>query len=123
MNTKIKKIAYGGMLALMMAAPLVSFAQWIDPTADPNLTGSGLTGDSTAVVITNFMNYLLTIIGILAVIVFIIAGIMYITAAGDEDQIGKAKKAMTYAIIGLVVALLGLVITNAVSNVINKGGE
>ena len=45
------------------------------------------------------MNWLLALIGIFGVIGFAIAGILYLTAAGDEDRINKAKSAMMYAII------------------------
>jgi hypothetical protein len=62
------------------------------------------------------MNWLLAILGFLGIIGFVIAGILYLTAAGDEDQIGKAKNAMMYSIIGVIVALLGFVIIQAVNN-------
>ena len=46
---------------------------------------------------------------------FVIAGILYLTAAGNESQAEKAKNAMTYSIIGVIVALVGYVIIQAVS--------
>ncbi len=64
-------------------------------------------------IVTNIMNWLLGLIGVIGVIGFAISGILYLTAAGDETQIGKAKKAMTYSIIGVIVALVGLVVLNS----------
>jgi cytochrome bd-type quinol oxidase subunit 2 len=63
------------------------------------------------------MNWLLGLIGVLAVVAFVISGILYLTAAGDEEQIERAKSTMMFAIIGLVVALVGLVIVNAVGGI------
>jgi multisubunit Na+/H+ antiporter MnhB subunit len=56
---------------------------------------------------------LLYILGFFAVIGFVISGIMFLTAAGNEDQATKAKSYMIYSIVGILVALLGLIILNA----------
>lgn len=72
--------------------------------------------------ITVVMNWLLGLIGVLGVIAFVISGIMYLTSAGDEGQAEKAKSVMTFAIIGLVVALVGLIIVNAVAGLTDAGG-
>ena len=62
----------------------------------------------------NLMQWLLGIFGFIGIIGFVIAGIWYLTAAGDETQIERAKKAMIYSIIGVIVGLIGLVIIFAV---------
>ncbi len=50
---------------------------------------------------------LLSIIaGITAVIMIMLAGIMFVTAAGDSSKISTAKKTLTYAIVGLIVIVL-----------------
>jgi cytochrome bd-type quinol oxidase subunit 2 len=54
----------------------------------------------------------LALIGVLAVIYIIVAGIQYITAAGAEAKQAEAKKTIQYAIIGIIVAMLAFVITN-----------
>ena len=41
---------------------------------------------------------------------------MYITAAGDEGRVDKAKSYLVYAIVGLVVALLGYAIVVTIGN-------
>lgn len=64
-------------------------------------------------IIFNLFNWLLGIVGVISIISFIIAGILYLTAAGDETQATRAKKAMTYSIIGVIVALSGFVILQA----------
>ena len=46
------------------------------------------------------------IAGIAAVIVIMIAGIMFITASGDSGKISTARKTIVYAVVGLVVIVL-----------------
>jgi hypothetical protein len=65
-------------------------------------------------ILTLGMLWLLGIVGILAVISFAIAGIMYLISAGDEDMASRAKKGMTYGIIGLIVAIVGLILITAI---------
>ncbi|MDD3190191.1 MAG: hypothetical protein PHI66_00655 [Candidatus Pacebacteria bacterium] len=49
---------------------------------------------------------ILGLIGTIALLFLIIAGIMYMTAAGEEEKIKSAKKIITGAIIGLGISLL-----------------
>ena len=64
---------------------------------------------------TNVLNFLLSIVGILAIIMLVVGGIMYLTAAGDEDRIDSGKKIVKYSIIGIVVALAALVIVSQIA--------
>lgn len=79
---------------------------------------SGLSSSSISSIIQVFMRWLLYIVAFLAVIAFVISGVMYLTSAGDDDRIDKAKTTMIYAIIGVIVALLGLIILNAVKTLL-----
>ena len=38
---------------------------------------------------------------------FVVAGILFVSSAGDPTRVTKAKNALLYAIIGLTVALAG----------------
>ncbi len=88
-----------------------------------NLAGFGLPTGSIYGIIGNLLMWLLGIFGFVGVIGFVISGIMYLVAAGDEDMIGKAKKAMTYSIIGVVVGLLGVVVIQAINLALNGFGQ
>jgi len=52
-----------------------------------------------------------TAAGIVAVIVIILAGFKYVTAAGDSAAIAKAKNTILYAVVGLVVIILAFAVT------------
>lgn len=73
----------------------------------------GLPGGSIFGIVRNILNWLLGILSLVSLIGFIIAGIMYLTAAGDETRAEKAKKAMLYSIIGVIVGLSGFVVFQA----------
>lgn len=95
-------------LALAIAAPalLREIYTALGGTA-PSNTPMALTLQEIAL---NVLQVLLSIVGLLAIIMLVVGGIMYMTSAGDETSAGTAKKTITYAIIGLVVALVSLVI-------------
>lgn len=118
MKNKIKALGFAAS-AMMLAAPaLVMAAGAFDPTAGG---ATGLPTGSITDIVTNIMKWLLMMVGILGVIGFAIAGILYLTAAGDEGRIETAKKAMVSSIIGVIVAIIGVVILQAVA--VMLGGQ
>ena len=60
------------------------------------------------------VNTLLFLIGVAAVIVIILGGITYTTSAGSEEAVKRAKNMITYAVIGLVLAVSAYAIVNYV---------
>ena len=60
------------------------------------------------------VNILFYLIGVLSVIVIIFGGIRYVTSTGDSTRVKAAKDTVTYAVIGLIVALLAYAIVNFV---------
>lgn len=64
--------------------------------------------------ITTIVNILLYIIGVLSVIVIIFGGIRYVTSTGDSSRVKAAKDTITYAVIGLAIAILAYAIVNFV---------
>ncbi len=108
-----------GLLTLAvvaMVAPAAASAQnnqFGVPANEWNLaegTEGGLVG-----AISEIIGFIASLLAVLAILVIIIAGIIYITSGGDEGRIATAKSWITYAIVGLVIALLAWVIVNAVS--------
>ena len=69
------------------------------------------TGD---VLLNNILNTAYFVAGTIAVIMIIVAGIMYVIASGDAGKITRAKNMLTYAIVGLIVVLCAFAITNFV---------
>lgn len=109
---KIKK-AVGIIFSAMLFLPSLVLAQW----DISNVTGFGLPeggGEGIGYVLTGLLEWALAIFGIIAVFAFIIAGVLYLTSAGETDQIGKAKTAMKWSIVGVIVGLGGVIVIETV---------
>ena len=115
---KMKNMFYAATVAVLVA-PVAALAQWT--TAAPTGAATIPTG-SIYNIIGNIMRWLLGILGFIAIIGFVISGIMYLTAAGDEGQQKKAKAQMMWSITGVIVALIGWVVVLAVQNLLGGSG-
>ncbi len=56
-------------------------------------------------IITNIIDALSYVVGIISLIMIIIGGFMYIFSGGNPESAARATKTVLYAVIGLVVAL------------------
>ena len=76
-----------------------------------NVAHAGVISDAPPIssVGINILFFLLSVTGIIAIIASVIAAIMYATSAGDEKRMQFAKKYMQYAILGVVLAMGGMV--------------
>lgn len=108
---KIKKILIA-LAALFLIFPAAAGAEGFDIGS---ITGLGLPAGSVYSIIYNIMLWILGLFAFFGIIGFVVAGIMYLVSAGNEEMIGKAKTYMMYSIIGVVVGLMGFVIIQAVS--------
>lgn len=68
-----------------------------------------------ALILARLLSFLLSIIGVLALIMLVAGGIMYIFSTGDEKRSETGKNIVKYALIGITVALAGLVIVRQIA--------
>ncbi len=66
----------------------------------------------------NILDFLLAIIGVVAIIGLVMAGFLYFFAAGDMRQVALAKKATLAGVTGIVIALGGYVLIRAIATFI-----
>lgn len=100
-----------GFVAAIAPAP-VSAVDICPPGADAN---SPVCQDSDAEagnLVTTIVNILLFVVGIVAVIMIIIGGLMYVVSGGDAGSVTKAKNTILYSVIGLLIAILAYAIVN-----------
>jgi len=103
-------------LALALAAPaLLKEIYGVLGATQPAGTPQP-TRDLTTI-ITETIKVLSGFVGSIAVLMLVVGGIMYITSAGDSTKADTAKNIIKYAIIGLVVAILSLIIVTQVIGV------
>ena len=86
-----------------------------------NASGFGLPEGSITTIVLNILDWLLMLFGVIGILGFVISGIMYILAAGDEDVMERAKNAMKWSIIGVIVGLAGFVAIQAIDAALNAG--
>lgn len=60
------------------------------------------------------INVLVSAVGIVAVAVIVIGGILYVTSTGDAAKAKRAQNTILYGVVGLIVAVLAYAIVNFV---------
>lgn len=71
-------------------------------------------GPSVPTTIKSVINILLFVVGAIAVIVIVVSAFRFVNSGGDTQQVSKAKDAIIYALVGVVVAAAAYVIVNFV---------
>ncbi len=71
--------------------------------------------------ILSIIDFATTIMGSIAVILFIVAGFMFMFSGGNSTKIDEAKDVVKYAAIGLLVAFMAYVITIFVQSIFANG--
>lgn len=60
------------------------------------------------------LNYAIGLSAFVCVAIIISSGYMYITAGGDEEKIRKAGKSITYAVVGLIICVISVILVKFV---------
>jgi hypothetical protein len=105
-------IVFGLGLAFMPAT--VSAAGSIDPCTIDSNSPLCYHGPTLMESFKTIVNTLLYVLGAIAVVMIIFAGITYVTSGGDAAAVTKAKNTILYSVVGLVVAVLAYAIVNFV---------
>ncbi len=75
---------------------------------------SNLPTDKATDVLSGVLDVIYFVVGAFAVIVIILAGYTFVTANGDPAKLTKARMAILYSVIGLIVVMFAFVITGFV---------
>ena len=103
-----------GALSLVSLIPAAS-AAILNPTdVPPSITEATGGQSNLRPLIITIVDYFLGFLGLLAVIMVVYGGVTYVSSAGEDEAIGKAKKIIMYALIGMVVILLAFVLVRAI---------
>ncbi len=104
------------VVAISFAFP--AFAQYTPMVRIPGLPATG--SISLSMYLVGLYNFLVSIVGIVAVMMMIVGGMRYITAGGSSSAIGDAKDIISNAVAGLVIAIFAWVIVVAINPPIKK---
>jgi cysteine-rich repeat protein len=88
-------------------------AQVTDSLVDVG-AATGLSAEDPKVIIARIIRVVIGVLGVLSVLIVLYGGFMWMTAAGNEDKLTRAKKILISGTIGLAIILLSFAIASFV---------
>lgn len=102
-NPQKTKMAFQSILYTVIGFVIALMAQSIVNFVIPQAQGA----PNVQTLVANGMQIFMWIIGIAAVVMVIVGGLLYVTSGGDPGRTKTAKDAILYAVVGLIVAIMG----------------
>ncbi|HAU65791.1 MAG: hypothetical protein UT30_C0010G0011 [Candidatus Uhrbacteria bacterium GW2011_GWF2_39_13] len=116
-NLSLKITAWLCVLPTLLL-PVAAFAQLSEAQTDLEEVGTAIGTDATSndlpTLIGNIISALLSVLGIVFVVLVVYAGFLYLTAAGEDAKVKKAKTLLTQSVIGLVIIVAAYAISSFV---------
>jgi hypothetical protein len=120
-NFKITVVSLVLMSMVIFFIPLISSAQTIVPQIE------GLTTVDIRVAAGSIIQLFLGLLGLIALVIILYAGFVWMTSGGNEEKISQAKKILSAGIIGLLIILSAYAITtfilNEIQDALNNSNE
>ena len=123
---KIGKIMMFVFMFGLLTVPVFSLALVSDASAavtskglnTPDASSVGYEGTETDLVkiVETIVKWVVGFIVLMSIFMFAYGGLTYITAGGDESKVETAKKALTSALFGLMIAALSFAIVTLIIN-------
>ncbi|MFH0818518.1 MAG: pilin [Patescibacteria group bacterium] len=103
---RMKKLMLIVCLMLALGVGNLALAGTTDVDVYPDSVANiNLGNASPEELVVSVINWILGLLALVAVIMILIGGFMWMTAGGNEEKVEKAKKLLIAAIIGLVIIL------------------
>ncbi len=100
----------------------ISEAQAGTGLARTSLEGTGITHtENFGDFIKKLVNFALPYLALAAFVGYVVAGFMYVTAFGNDEQLQKAKKILVWVSVGLILVMLSYAITNLLTGELVRG--
>jgi hypothetical protein len=117
-------LAIGSVLAVAM--PLAAQAEDATTFSIESIGPKvGLGNADLKKTVLNIIQLVLGLMTLIAVVLIIYAGFIWLTAAGEEENVAKAKRIISAAIVGLIIILLAwaivIFVARTTANVTNTG--
>jgi uncharacterized membrane protein YjgN (DUF898 family) len=105
------------LLAFFIALPMPATAQDARTRACEGAnfgSSSTCSGNELESISKKVANAIIFVIGAISVVVMIVAGFMLVTSAGDPQKSKRARDALLFAIVGIIVAIMAYAIADFV---------
>jgi len=112
-----------GVLLVSTALAEPSFATPLLQSSDQIGAVKSLTGGEgdLRTLVSTILNYFLTFLGFVLVVMIIYAGVLYVTSAGSEENVGKAKKILLYCAIGVILIAISYAVVGTLLGAASGG--
>ena len=121
MNKNILKKVAATAIAAGALLPLAAFAQ-VDLGLEYG-QAIGLGTQDVRTTVSNVIKAFMGLLGIVAVVIILLGGFKWMTAAGSEEKVSEAKKLIMNGVIGLVVIMMAYAIANFVVTAVTTGTQ
>jgi magnesium-transporting ATPase (P-type) len=106
------------LILTLLFVPQLALAQNTltpDEVLNPQVgTATGLGTTDIRITVARIIRVAMSLLGIVAVVIVLIGGFTWMTAGGDEEKVGTAKKYIYSGVIGLAIILSAYAIANFV---------
>lgn len=113
MKSTMKKVLIGALTVATLAMPIAAMA--LDTGINYG-TATQLGTQDVRSTIATVINVMLGLLGIVALVIVLAGGAMWMMAGGDEEKVGKAKALLSAGALGLVILLAAYAIASFVVN-------
>jgi heme/copper-type cytochrome/quinol oxidase subunit 2 len=118
---KFLKKHYYSIIAILLFLPSKIFAQV--GNMNVNLSGANpIKANDIYGLVSAILDFVVKIGAVVVVFFIIYAGFQFVTAQGSEDKISKAKTTFFWTIVGALILLGALTLSNVVCNTANQLG-
>lgn len=107
-NNKNKILA--AVVLILMVVPFLVLADTPGGAELPNPLGTS----DVSTLVARIINIILGLVGVLALVMFIYGGIMWMTSGGNEQKIKKGKDTLVWATLGLAIIFFSYAMVNFV---------
>jgi hypothetical protein len=102
-------------LSLLSFSSLAQAQAQTKPWSDGCVYGDVATIQGVECLARNFLNVAIPILGVVILVVIILGAYKILTSGGDPKAVEAGKNTITYAVLGLIVAISGWFIINFIS--------
>lgn len=125
----MKKILASWLVLLGAVVGVVSVAQPV--MAEEDICSSSISEELKEIagckttqradtVVNSVIQIAIGMIGLLAVLVMIYGGFMFLTSTGDASKVAKGKNILIYGLVGLIVAIMAFAIVSFVGAMVGR---
>ncbi len=130
LKLKLWFLAAGLVIAASLSLHQAAIAQIRPPSQEPpglsataNYADIPIGSPRVTTVAATIINTAIGVLGVIFVLLFVYAGFLWMTAAGSEEKVGKAKKLLMSGSVGLVIVLGGYGIASFVMTTLRSATD